>query len=48
VIGSADHPIFGQPVAIAERYVDGLHKLVANIDVVLSADYEPLRPWPPD
>jgi dTDP-4-amino-4,6-dideoxygalactose transaminase len=46
VIGSADHPIFCQPVAIAERYVDGLHKLVENIDVVLSADYEPLQPWP--
>jgi perosamine synthetase len=47
VIGSAEHPIFGQPAAVAERYADGLRKLVENIDFVLSADYEPLQPWPP-
>jgi hypothetical protein len=47
VIGSADHPIFGQPAELAERYVHGLHKLVENLDFVLSADYEPLQPWPP-
>jgi dTDP-4-amino-4,6-dideoxygalactose transaminase len=47
VIGSADHPIFAQPVSVAERYAEGLRKLVENLEVVLSADYEPLRPWPP-
>jgi perosamine synthetase len=47
VIGSADHPIFAQPAPVAERYVDGLRKLAENLDFVLGADYEPLRPWPP-
>jgi hypothetical protein len=47
VIGCAEHPIFAQPAAVAERYAAGLRKLVENLDFALSADYEPLLPWPP-
>jgi perosamine synthetase len=47
VIGSADHPIFCQPATVAERYVEGFRKLVDNVDVALTADHEPLQPWPP-
>jgi dTDP-4-amino-4,6-dideoxygalactose transaminase len=46
VIGTAEHPIFAQPLSIAERYVEAFEKVVEQIDFVLTADYTPIQPWP--
>jgi perosamine synthetase len=46
VLGTAEEPIFCQPPAIAECYLEGFAKVVASIEPVLSCDYPPVQPWP--
>jgi dTDP-4-amino-4,6-dideoxygalactose transaminase len=47
VLGTADEPIFDQPSELMERYLEAFEKVIANIETVFTAEYRPVRPWPP-
>ncbi len=47
VLGTGTHPLWVQPSSVVQGYVEALHKLVANLDRVLSVPYRPVQPWPP-
>jgi perosamine synthetase len=47
VLGTAEEPIFIQPIGLIELYVEAFEKVMANFETVLSVDYRPVQPWPP-
>jgi perosamine synthetase len=47
VIGTADNPLAGQPPHVMQQYADAFEKVMSDLDTVFSADYLPVRPWPP-
>jgi hypothetical protein len=47
VLGTADEALFNQPSELMEGYLEAFEKVIAGIEVVVSSDYRPVRPWPP-
>jgi perosamine synthetase len=46
VLGSAEEALFNQPSELVESYVEAFRKVFEEIDVVLTADHQPVEPWP--
>ncbi|HEY7198305.1 MAG TPA: DegT/DnrJ/EryC1/StrS family aminotransferase [Gaiellaceae bacterium] len=42
IIASEEHPLFIQDASLIERYVEGVDKVIANLDEVLAAPFEPV------
>ena len=47
VIGTAEHHLAAQPAELMDRYAEAFEKVIAGLDTVLTADYVPVQPWPP-
>jgi len=47
VIGSAEHPLFNQPAHLMQLYAEAFEKVMSDLETVFTADYRPVRPWPP-
>lgn len=47
VIGTAEHHLAAQPAELMDRYAEAFEKVVSSLDTVFTADYVPVRPWPP-
>ena len=47
VIGTAEHPLANQPAELMKRYSEAFEKVMDNLETVFTADYRPVRTWPP-
>jgi perosamine synthetase len=47
VLGTADHPLFGQPSELMSNYLEAFEKVLGDLEAVLTAEYRPVEPWPP-
>lgn len=47
VIGTAEHPLAGQQPDLMKRYAEAFEKVMTNLETVFTADYRPVRTWPP-
>jgi len=47
VIGTAEHALFNQPPGLMKNYAEAFEKVLSNLETVFTADYRPVRTWPP-
>jgi perosamine synthetase len=47
VLGTADEPLFVQPVDLMERYLEAFKKVIDGLETILRAPYSSVEPWPP-
>jgi dTDP-4-amino-4,6-dideoxygalactose transaminase len=47
VIGTAAHPLAAQPPELMGRYAQAFEKVMSDLETVFTADYRPVRTWPP-
>jgi perosamine synthetase len=47
VLGTADEPLFNQPAELMERYLEAFEKVLSDRETLFTAEYRPVRPWPP-
>ena len=47
MIGTAEHPLAAQPPELMGRYTQALEKVMSDLETVFTADYRPVRTWPP-
>jgi perosamine synthetase len=47
VIGTAENPLVNQPPELMARYAEAFGKVMTDLATVFTADYRPVRSWPP-
>jgi perosamine synthetase len=47
VLGTATEQLLNQPSALMERYLEAFEKVLSDREALFTADYRPVRPWPP-
>ena len=47
VIGTAEHPLAGQPAELMKLYADAFEKVMGDLGTVFTAHYRPVEAWPP-